>query len=62
MTLNSQLIHLNAALAMPMATLIPAFSQREKGEAMANRRLNPVIPDEATATLQKLQQFKSEGD
>jgi hypothetical protein len=38
-----------AALAMPMAALIPAFSQREKEEDEAVRRLNPAIPEEASA-------------
>lgn len=35
-------------------TLIPAFSQREKGnEGEAIRLLNPAIPEDARATVRK---------
>jgi hypothetical protein len=36
------------------SSLIPAFSQREKEEDKAIRRLNPAIPEDARATLRKL--------
>ena len=53
MTQNESIVE-DAALAMPRAILIPAFSRGEKGRGEkgkheAIRRLNPSIPEEATA-------------
>ena len=50
MRINESILE-DADLAMPMATLIPAFSQREKEVVRARWRRNPVISKEARATL-----------
>ena len=52
MSLNESIVE-DAALAMPRATLIPAFSRGEKGKREAIRRLNPAIPEEARATIRQ---------
>jgi len=39
----------DTVLIMPAATLIPAFSHGEKVKREAIRRLNPAIPEEASA-------------
>ena len=42
-------------------TLIPAFSQREKGkEREAIRQLNPAIPEEARATIRQFRRVQIE--
>ena len=48
MSLNESIVE-DVALIMPAATLIPTLSHGEKEKREAIRRLNPAIPEEASA-------------
>ena len=48
MSLNESIVE-DAALAMPRAALTPTLSQKEREKREAIRRLNPAIPEEASA-------------